>query len=295
LAPAFLDKLKANDEKGYYSAFAPHFLNGLVEVNMEGALAGLLDALNVPEGATPEVIAAAVAKAKGVAGGMDKWFKGLQSTAQKAKAEEMNPERKKLEEERAAFKQEQEKFKTEAGKKVQSEIVGECDKYNNKALGTALGPYLKMPFFKGFPRETLIDLGNGIKSRLFDTLEKDPTYQAQMKAFWRGKTPDRAKITEYHNAKLDSIAADIVRDTVQQRYPGYAKGGSAAGRVAAATEKKTEVKKADAAAAASGKPVYVATKPAWDKIDWSKDPKQFLYIAGRAYLKDSGKLVTWRK
>ncbi len=295
LAPSFLDNLKENDKKGYYSAFAPHFYSGLLEVNMEGAIGGLVEALTIPEGATPEILAAALAKAREVAGGMDKWFKGLQEVEKKAKADAVNPERQKLEDERKAFKAEQEKFKTEASKRVQTEIVTECDKYNNKSLGQALGPYLKMPFFKGFPRETLVDLGNGIKTRLFESLEKDATYQAQMKAFWKGASPNRAKITEYHNAKLDSIAEEIVRQTVQQRYPGYAKGGSAAGRVAAATEKKVEAKKVDAAAVASGKPVYVAVKPKWEAIDWEKDPKQHLYITGKAYLKGSNKLVTWRK
>jgi high-affinity K+ transport system ATPase subunit B len=119
-----------------------------------------------------------------------------------------------------------------------------------------------------------------------------------MKAMWGAKTPDRAKIEEYHKARVDSIAAEIVRSTVQKMYPGYAKGGSAAGRIAAKAVKTTATAVADVAAAkntAVGKPTYVAAKPAWESIDWDKDPKQLLYITGKAYLKTGGKLVTWRK
>jgi hypothetical protein len=69
--------------------------------------------------------------------------------------------------------------------------------------------------------------------------------------------------------------------------------------VAAATEKKEATAKVDEQAAATGKPVYVAQKPKWEAIDWDKDPKQHLYILGRAYLKGTdkapGRYVTWRK
>jgi hypothetical protein len=81
-------------------------------------------------------------------------------------------------------------------------------------------------------------------------------------------------------------------------YPGYARGGAAAGRIAAKEAKTTAVAKTDVIAAkstAAGKPTYVAAKPAWESIDWDKDPKQLLYITGKAYLKGKGTLVTWRK
>ena len=119
-----------------------------------------------------------------------------------------------------------------------------------------------------------------------------------MKAMWSAKTPDRAKIEEYHSARVDSIASEIVRSVVQRMYPGYARGGAAAGRIAAKDAKTTAVAKTDVIAAkstAAGKPTYVAAKPAWESIDWDKDPKQLLYITGKAFLKGKGTLVTWRK
>lgn len=295
LLSPFIDKVKASDSEAFYKAFEPHFLAGIEEVNLNGALAGLVKVLTLPEGAKPEDITAALTKAQKIAGDAHNWYKGLKTQQESAKNARPDPERIKLDEDRKKFNEEQEKFKTNQTKQFQDSVGKECETYNNQSLGSQLKDYLKMPFFKGFPRETLMDLGNGIKQHLYATLKADKIYQGQMKAMWGAKSPDKTKIVEYHNAKLDSIAADVVRQTVQKRYPGYAKGGAAAGRVAAANAKKETAKKVDAAAVATGKPVYVAQKPAWESIDWDKDPKQMLYITGKAYLRGSNKFVTWRK
>ena len=189
-------------------------------------------------------------------------------------------------------------FKTNQSTEFKNNVAKVCESHNNKLLGADLGPFLKMPFFVGYGKENLIPLGNTIKNNLYTALKADTAYQAQMKAMWGAKTPDRAKIEEYHKARVQSISKDIVRDTVQKMYPGYAKGGAAAGRVAAAAAKKDVVAKTEVKAAANtaaGKPTYVAQKPAWEAIDWDKDPKQLLYITGKAYLKGKGTLVTWRK
>jgi hypothetical protein len=278
LAPAFLDKLKEHDSAGYYKSFAPHFLSGLRESQVPQAINGLWKALATGDTET----------AKEITQGVATWFKGLQDKEQQTKKQELDPERK-------ALADEKKQWETTKTQERQSEIAGEADKYNNRALGTHLKNYLRTPFFKGFTKPNLVPLGNEIKASLFSELKADKAYQTQMKALWGAKSPDKAKITQYHNAKVDSIAERLVRDTVQRMYPGYAKGGSAAGRVAAATAKKETTQKIHAAAAATGKPVYVATKPKWDAIDWEKDPKQLNYIAGRAFLKGSGRLVTWRK
>jgi hypothetical protein len=289
LAPSFLDAVKANDEKGYYAAFAPHFLAGLETANLPGAINGLAKALSDPDPVK------ALAAAKVISEDLKTWYKGLDETNKKAKDAVVSPERKKLDEDRAAFLKEQNDFKTNQSTEFKNSVAKSCESVNNKSLGAELGTFLKMPFFKGFGRENLMPLGNTIKANLYATLKADNAYQAQMKAMWSAKQPDRAKIEEYHKARVDSIAKDIVRDTVQRMYPGYAKGGAAAGRVAAATEKKAVAAKVEDTAAASGKPVYVATKPKWEAIDWDKDPKQLLYITGKAYLKGTNKLVTWRK
>ncbi len=292
LAPSFLDAVKANDEKGYYTAFAPHFLDGLKECNLNGAVGGILEALSDPDPAR------AVASAKKIAAGVDNWFKGLEADNKKAKEAVVSPERQQLDKDRAAFLKDQADFKTNQSTEFKNNVAKVCESHNNKLLGADLGPFLKMPFFVGYGKENLIPLGNTIKNNLYTALKADTAYQAQMKAMWGAKTPDRAKIEEYHKARVQSISKDIVRDTVQKMYPGYAKGGAAAGRVAAAAAKKDVVAKTEVKAAANtaaGKPTYVAQKPAWEAIDWDKDPKQLLYITGKAFLRGTGKLVTWRK
>lgn len=289
LTSAILDAAKAHNEEGYYKSFAPHFHAALEMVNLPGAIEGMVNALADPDPTK------AVAAAKGIADGLKKWYAGLDAENKKSKENVVSPERKQLEQDRAAFLKQQEDFKTNQTTEFKNSVAKSCESMNNKTLGAELGPFLKMEFFKGFGRENLIPLGNTIKSNLFANLKADSAYQAQMKAMWGAKTPDRAKIEEYHKARVASIAKDIVRDTVQKMYPGYAKGGAAAGRVAAAAVKKEVTAKVEDKAVASGKPIYVAQKPAWDTIDWDKDPKQLLYITGKAFLKSSNKLVTWRK
>jgi hypothetical protein len=292
LTSSILDAAKEHNEAGYYKAFAPHFLSGLELVHIPNAFAGLQKALNDPDPAK------AVAAAKTISDDLSAWYKELDDTNKKAKDAVVSPERKQLDADRAAFLKDQETFKSNQSTEFKNSVASSCEKHNNKSLGTQLKDFLRMPFFQGFGRENLMPLGNTIKTTLYETLKSDHAYQAQMKAMWAAKTPDRAKIEEYHSARVDSIASDIVRNTVQKMYPGYAKGGAAAGRIAAKVAKTTATTTADATAAkntAAGKATYVAAKPVWDSIDWSKDPKQLLYITGKAYLKTGGKLVTWRK
>lgn len=288
LASPFLDKLQSLDETGYKSVVRPHLLSNLEKAHFPGAVAGLLDALNKggEEG---------IAEALRFATSMDAWYKGQQGLVEKDKSASSDPGFQKLEAERKKFQEEKNQFKTNQGKEFQTTVAKELDSHNNRTLGTQLKDYLKHPYFKGFPRPSLEDLAGGIKANLFRTLEADKAYQTQMKALWGASSPDRAKISQYHKAKVDSIAAKVVQQTIQQRYPNYAKGGSAAGRIAATDTKKAEQVKTEAAATTAGKPIYVAEKPKWDSINWDKDPQKMLFITGKAYLKGNNKFVTWRK
>src|SRR5271157_169646 len=295
LAPSFLDAVKEHDNAHYYDVIAPHFLAGLEQCNLPGAIGGILKALDDPDPAK------AVAAAKSITLGMDKWYKGLEAENKKVKEAVVSPERMQLEKDRAAFLKQQEDFKTNQTTEFKNSVASVCEKSNNTLLGTELRPFLKMPFFVGYGKENLIPLGNTIKQNLYSALKADSAYQAQMKALWTAKTPDRAKIEEYHKARVQSIAKDIVRDTVQKMYPGYAKGGAAAGRVAAAAVKKDAATKIEAVATAAGKPVYVAQKPGRDQLDMNHVDKHgkpdaiMEMIAGRGFLKGSGKWITWRK
>ena len=226
------------------------------------------------------------------------WFNQLLDTVEASEQEEVQSEHKSLLDEKK-------NAETTARTTFKNTVASSCEKVNNRTLGTELAPFLKMPFFKGYGKENLTPLGNAIKSTLYATLKADTAYQTQMKAMWSAKNPDRAKIEEYHKTQIASIAKDIVRNTVQKMYPSYAKGGAAAGRIAAGDAKREADAKATAASKtgsprpgttdSAAKPIYVATKPAWETIDWERDPKQMLYITGKSYLKGSGKLVTWRR
>lgn len=297
LTGPWLDAVRKNDPDGFYKAFEPEFVKGLEEVKLPEVFTNLLGATILEAGKEndPAALAAALTKVKTIAGNLDKWIKGQQGKVKAAKANDLDPDRVKLNQDREALRKQQEDFKTSQSKEFQNSVSKDQVKHNNSALGLALKDYTKLAFFKGFKEESWRDLAGGVQTNLFAALKADKAYQTQMKAMWGAKTPDRAKITEYHKGKVDSIARDVVRRTIETRYPGYAKGGAAAGRVAAAAQKKSADDKVTKEAAATGKPVYVATKPEWNSIDWDKDPKQYLYTAGKAYLKAGGKLVTWRK
>jgi hypothetical protein len=290
LAPSFLENLKAHDVKGFDEVFAPHFLEGIDKVNLPGAVNGLVKALNDPDPAK------AIAAAKEIAGGIKAWYDELTENNKKSKENVVSPERKKLDEERAAFQKEQSDFKTNQSTEFKNNVAKVCESANNQLLGAQLKDFLRMPFFKGFGRENLMPLGNTIKSELYSTLKADNAYQAQMKAMWGAKTPDRTKIEEYHKARVESIAPEIVRSVVQKMYPGYSRGGAAAGRVAAATEKKAAVAAVETKATETGKPIYVAVKP--KDLDRTRKDSTMLEILGRGYIPDGKggfRFITWRK
>jgi hypothetical protein len=306
LAPSFLEKLKAHDPDGYYDAFKPHFFEGLKASNMGAFVAQFNDAL--VEKDQTGAVKPNLDKITKLVAAISNWYSDTEKEAkEKTAAPADTPERKKFLAEKAAF----EKTRTEESQRKQKDfetgVATDCDKKNNTILGKVLGGFLKMPFFKDFPYDTKVDLGNGIKDRLYAALKADKAYQIQMDAMWKQKTPDRAKMIQYHEAKVQAIAQDIVTKTVQNRYPGYAKGGSAAGKAAAAVVKKETATKAATQSVATGKPIYVASRP--DNIvreaikvggkDYSASDLITLQIAGRGFVKSadgkSVKFVTWRK
>jgi hypothetical protein len=312
LSAAILDATKTNAEADYKALIEPHTLATLEAANMPGVLAAFSRIFTDPNlnSADAAVKATAVEKAlkiaKDISDDMGGWYKQLTEKNKAAKTAEVSPERQKLEADRKAFLKQQEDFKTNQSTEFKNGVAKVCESHNNKLLGAELGPFLKMAFFKGYGKENLMPLGNTLKSNLYAALKADNAYQIQMKAMWGAKTPDRAKIEEYHQARVASIAKQIVQDTVQKMYPGYAKGGAAAGRVAAATDKKAAAAKIETKSAATGQPIFVSQKPGRDSIDWDHvDAKgradaEMLMILGRAYLKPTvkgqpGKFVTWRK
>lgn len=284
LAPAFLDALKANDEAGYYKSFAPHFLEGLRSAGIPESVNGLWRALQ----------AGNVEEAKGLVKGIGKWFTELDQRTEASKTDPLQAERDALAKEKQTFEQGK---ATEVG----NGIARAADKENNALLGADLKHFLVMPFFKGFSRENLTPLANQIKSDLFAELKADTAYQTHMKSLWLKPKENATKIAEYHKQKVQGMSERIVRSAVQRMYPGYSKGGSAAGRIANAAAAKASGAAANAKAIATGRPVYIAQKPEWSQLDMEhkdkngKDDAQLLYIAGKGFLKGSNRFVTWRR
>ena len=306
LAPSMLQKLKAHDSDAFYNTTIPVVADALKEVHMDAFVSqfnAALSAKNDKGETVPDI-----AKITSLVKSITDWYSDLDKDAKsRTTAPVDTPERKKFLAEKTAFEKTKADGVAADRTKFETGVAEECDKRNNVLLGKALGPFLKMPFFKDFPYETKVDLGNGIKDRLYAALKADKGYQIQMDAMWKQKNPDRAKMIQYHDAKIQAIANDIVTKTVQNRYPGYAKGGSAAGKAAAAVVKKDTATKAATQSVATGKPIYVASRPTnlvREPIkvggrDYSSSDLQVMQITGRGFVKTtdgkSVKFVTWRK
>ena len=306
LAPSLLAKLKEHDSEGYYNTTIPVVADALKEVHMDSFVSQFNAALtekNEKGEAVPNV-----PKIASLVKSITDWYSDLDKDAKsRTTAPVETAASKALAAREAAFNKRETEAASEDRKKVEFVIAEDCDKHNNRSLGKALGGFLKLPYFKDFPYETKVDLGNGIKDRLYAALKADKSYQVQMSAMWKSKTPDRAKMLQYHQAKVDSIANDIVTKTVQGRYPGYAKGGSAAGKAAAAVVKKEITAKADATSVNTGKPVYVATRPTnlvrepikVNGKDYSTSDLVTLQIMGRGFTRTTDgkgyRFITWRR
>lgn len=323
----FLDNMKAKNSQQYAEVLKPH-LAAEMEVSGWGKDVEILRSwipelakfYNNPDNkavldANPELAKAFYNIGLLSNAQSSRWTKLSDEVKQKGEtAKTSTPEMEALKKERAAFEQEKTTRSQEETKAFQTTVATEADRYSNTALGKELASYLKMPFFKGMPQDDgkgghakwKTDLGVGIKQALYKALEDDNAYQAYMKQAWAAKKPDAARIKSFHSTKLDAIAADVVREVVERRYPGYAKGGSAAGRVAAQTAKTEKSDKAATASVQSGKPIYVAVKPK-DLVrqpirvagkDYSTGDLTTLEIAGKGFVKSIAgkvKLVTWRK
>lgn len=306
LAPSFMQKLKAHDSDGYYNTTIPLVAEAMKEIHMDSFVSQFNAALtekNEKNETVPNI-----AKITALVKGVTDWYTDLDKDAKtRTTAPVETAASKALAAREAAFnKRETEATKAERTK-YEEGVAEECDKHNNITLGKELRGFLKMPYFKDFPYETKVDLGNGIKARLYSALKADKAYQTQMAAMWGMKTPDRAKMVQYHQAKVNSIATEVVKATIQNRYPGYAKGGSAAGKAAAAVVKKETATAAATQSVASGKPIYVAARPEnlvrepikVGNKEYSSSDLITLQIMGRGFVKTPDgkgyKFITWRR
>ncbi len=276
LAEPVLAKLKQYHPEAYYSTIVPHLVSGLAE-------AGFIDSLkNLQLAVKDNPQAAQIVK------GITAWWN---QNVDRVEKQNQGPSP-----EQQAFEKEKQEFYNKQTKEFRTGVAKDAESISAKSLATYLGDLRKTAYFRAFKTENLRPLANTILYNLRQELEKDNAYKTQMKALWGQKNPDRDKILAFHKTKVESIAARIVRDTTASMYPDHAKGGSAAGRIAARNDKQAAQKQLDEASSASGKPQYVAVKPR--NLDRSKDPKGYLEIAGKGYVPNGQgghRFVTWRK
>lgn len=268
IAPAFLDTLSQHDPKGYAKAFAPHFANGLEKAGVRDALNGLVTAFDKKDEA-------------GMKAGLSQfvtWYNGIMKGAVAKAENEVDPERE-------AFTKEKTEFETSKTKAFNSEVISEGTKLANVSIVKAMTPLLRLPFFKGWPKETIQELGKDVRSAVNKHLANDKTYQDQLTIV--RKTNDKGKITKFYNEAVQSNAGTIAERIIKSRYPGFQKTPPKEATVTAA-------KPVAGQRFTNEKPVFVATKPAWESIDWTKDPNQVLWITGKSYLRN-GKFVQWKK
>jgi hypothetical protein len=289
LTSKMLSSLQKESPAGFARVALPFMVSQLREAGFTGAVNDLYRL------ATASGDKNIIAKTKA----LGEWFNELQNGIQTQEQEEERQEEQ-------GWRQEKAQHETQQQQEVKNAIARTADSFNNKELGKRLGVYLKTPFFKGFGRENLMPLGNGIKAELYSTLKADKNYQDQMRAMMAAAKPDDKKIQELHRATVQVLAEGVVRRVVQRMYPTASTGGAAAGRIAA---------KAAATSAAAGtgstvtkaqleapggpklpKPIYVAQKP--KNLDRTIKGWEIMEINGKGLVpngKGGWSHVTWRK
>ena len=292
LAPSFLDTLKELDSESYHSLVTERSIEHM-------RASGLPEALNRLNTAVQ-----GNAAAQGILKSIADWFNQNEESSSERAKEARGLDR--LAQEKSKWEQEKSASETSTW---ENSVAESADKDNNLSLGRALAPYLKMPFFKEHGRASLIDLGNAIKARLYSDLKASKEYQAQMSALWKGGVSEanKAKILKFHQDYLKDHSEEVVRKVVQLRFPGYARGGSAAGKIAARNEKKASDTAAGISSVTNNRPIYVAQRPASliheditvNGKTYDSNALQMLQIAGKGFVRGTTKgtyrLVTWRR
>jgi hypothetical protein len=273
LATPFLDKLQQTDPKAYLAALHPHFVQGLTNAAFPDTVQYIMEQLG---GEKPNI-----QEALKTLTGMQQWF-------EKQKAQVANLDKSKLDPDRQAFEKERTEFQTTKQKEFRASVNTDWNRENNKVLGESLKPYLKLPFAKNWTDGTKQSVAREITSTLLEELTADKPYQSQMDAFWSEKSPDKAKIINFHKSKVAIIGPRIVKQVLENRYPGFQKSAvpmkpkPAAGGSVQTTTQRPAVKA-----------IYVPTRIPAEFQDMSKDPDRMLLATGRAYDKRDGKLKSW--
>jgi hypothetical protein len=280
----FLQALAREDNKGYWNVASTLITSEMRSAGFHDVYASIFESLQRGD----------VKAAQAALGSLGRWYNELDKLAQNA----AQPDG--LSAERQAFEKERAEFANQKTNEWRTGVYKEAEGLVTKHLSKSFAPFLKLPFFKALAsnKPALQALGKDIRAAMHDRLQNDKTFQSAMKGFWGQKNPDKAAILQYTGARIESIADQVVRDTVNLRYPMWAqKGGNgAAGRVAGKTTVAGQVAPNPSGPGNSpATATYVAQRPSRDAIDFTAQNAELEMIKGRARLKGTSKWVTWRK
>ena len=260
LAGPYLDRLQQVNPAKFGEVVAPHAL-------------ALLDGAGVPQFLENMKAETDPGRLQAMVKQLSDWMAGQKGTVQQQRQQPAKDPRvdKIAEREQALQKQQQEIFQGQVQTSVQTACVPK--------ITAAADQYAKQYKLNDTQK---IHFQEQLQSRIYDKLQKDPTYQAQLKLRDNARDKSPQKIADYiaseYNARIQATAFEVARDIY-----GASKPATAGTGVVKAGEPKT---------APGGGPVKVSAEPASADIDWGKPNAQLMYIANKAYLKN-GRFVSW--
>lgn len=146
---------------------------------------------------------------------------------------------------------------------------------------------------RGLSAEAVKDFRQGILAEI-DAILKSPQNKhfqdTRESLLWEG---DLNRIVTVSKPYYDQARRSAVNTVWNRRYGSLPQPTRTRQRPAAPTTNAQAIAAAPKEAA-EGAPIPLPKKPSTDELDFSKDPTFAMYIAGRGYLKNSGKLVSWK-
>lgn len=254
-----LEWLKANKPDLYESTLRPSFMERFEKVGFGNLLTQLKTFVKDGKGE----------ECWKLLQGADEWLAGEKEkiTSAKTAVTAKNPEAEKLAKDRADF---EETKKAEFVQRVDADV----NRSNNPELDKYINPLQKE---LGLKKEGMQHFRNGLVSRVWSVLAKDPAYLKQVRTL-RGKG-DAVKTAEFIHSEFKTRLPEQFRLHRNEIYPNI---GSA--------------KKAAAPAANGGKPaakpinIAQGQRPRREDVDWGRT-SDAMWITGRAVL-TNGKTVS---
>jgi hypothetical protein len=273
LAAHGLRMLQRMDVNAYQQALLGPIVETLESSGVNGALARALEELR---SATPDGVARAQRELAALAG----WVKSLQEAEAGIRNRYQDPKLHELEQREASVREQQ-------GNMLKEHVKRDLTAYMNVSVRQSVQPLIRD---RGLTAQAVDDLVNGAMDEIVRNLGENKFYQTSMRSLLAKR--DIGRIVDFAKAQIDQVRHKSVQSVWSRRYStaAPARQTKPAGTANGAGTNNQPA----SSAAPNDKPIPIARKPAPHEIDWAKDPDRLLYIAHRAYLKGSGKLVTWK-